>query len=96
MPLPNGLDSDMRINWEDLFGKGREGRTIPVKSVRASRARYVTPDIQRCELEIELEGGERIILDMNVEQVAKAVHELINVHDAIHPPLRPRMGGTWS
>lgn len=86
----------MRVKWDDLLGPGREGRTVRVQAIKASRARYESQDIQRVELEVQVEGGQKIILDMNVEQVAKAVHELVNAHDAIHPPLRPRSGGTWS
>ena len=48
------------------------------------------------EVEVETgDGPQRIILDMSVAQAGKAVHDLTNAYDAIHPPLRPRMGGTW-
>ena len=86
------------MTWlRDIFAKGRQGEAVRVRQVKASRARYLDTDNQRIELSIEVEpDGDRIILDLSTAQAAKAIHQLTNAHDAIHPPLRARTEGSWS
>lgn len=88
----------MRRLTAALFGPGREGRTLKVLKLKASRAVYHNADIQRVEVEVEVESGDgpqKIILDMSTKQAGMLVRDVTNAYDAIHPPLRPRLGGTW-
>ena len=84
------------MGLRDLFKKAEQGETVPVAKIVSSRAVYQTMDIQRVEMVIDLETGEKIILDMNLDQVAKTIQELTNCYEACRPPLRPRLGGTWT
>lgn len=66
---------------------GRKSETFPVKRIRGSRAMYVTDEIQRVELKIELENGETIRVDMTPKQCHELVYSLTAAYDAIHPPI---------
>lgn len=65
---------------------------LPVSKVRASRARYISPDIQRVEIEFEVDEG-RLTLDLHPSQALQLINELSSAYTAINPPLPPRARG---
>lgn len=76
----------------DWLRKGRQGEAVRVRRLVASRAVYESEELQRVEVMVEIEGPdrERLTLDMNTQQAAQLIRQLVAVHDAIHPPLRAR------
>lgn len=65
----------------------RPQMNIPVEKIRASRAVYISPDIQKVEMEIWADG-QSLILDMTSEQASELVRQLSVAYTAINPPLK--------
>jgi len=71
------------------FSRGRD--SLKVKSIRGSRAVYESEEIQRVELKLETELGDKVTLEMTPQQCHRLVTDLTNAYEAIFPPIiRPR------
>ena len=71
------------------FAKGKD--SLKVKSIRGARAVYESEEIQRVELKLETEWGDKVILEMTPAQCHRLVTDLTNAYEAIFPPIiRPR------
>ena len=68
-----------------LFGRSAE--VFPVKRIRAARALYVSDEIQRIEVTMELENGETIRVDMTPKKAHEFIVTLESAYNAIHPPI---------
>lgn len=68
-----------------LFGRSKE--VFPVSRIVATRALYVSDEIQRIEMKIELEIGETILVDMTPKQGHTLIRQLESSYNAIHPPI---------
>jgi hypothetical protein len=77
----------MTIKWLARILEKRDG--IEVKKIGASRAKYESPDIQRIEVRMTLEGD---LGDLTIILTPSQGHELITnlttAYTAINPPLR--------
>lgn len=81
----------------DLFSRGARGEIVKITKVKASRATYLSADLrERIELHLEVEGGHKLVLDLSSEQARKLLQEVGASYEAIHPPLRPDLRGTWN
>jgi 23S rRNA U2552 (ribose-2'-O)-methylase RlmE/FtsJ len=61
--------------------------TVGVDAISAARAVYISPDVQRIDLTVVLEGGHTLILDLHTEQAGRIIKELSDAYEAIHPRL---------
>lgn len=68
------------------FFKGRE--STHVKSIRASRAMYISPDVQEINIEFIAETGEHLTLQLTPDQARDLILHMTSSYQAIRPPLR--------
>lgn len=68
----------------NLFGKNE---VFPVKRIRAARAMYVSDEIQRIEITMDLENGETVRVDMTPKKAHGLIVMLESAYNAIHPPI---------
>ena len=66
---------------------------IPVKRIRASRAVFLSEEVQRIDITIELDYGDKIRLEMHPQLAHKLIAELTSAYLAINPPIRNYGGG---
>lgn len=66
---------------------GRKSEVFPVKKVLAARALYVSDEIQRIEMALELENGETIRVDMTPRKGYQLIVTLESAYNAIHPQI---------
>lgn len=66
---------------------GRKSEVFPVKRIRAARALYVTDEIQRVEVTMDLENGETIRVDMPPRKAYELIVTLEAAYTAIHPQI---------
>lgn len=75
---------------------GRKSEVFPVKRVRAARAMYVSDEIQRIEMTLELENGETIRVDMTPRKGYELIVTLESAYNAIHPQIPRQNPGSPS
>lgn len=68
-----------------LFGKPKE--VFPVKKIRAARMMFLSDEIQRVQITMDLENGERVCVDMPPPMAYKLIVELESAYSTIHPPI---------
>lgn len=71
----------------ELWWNRRPKMNIPVERVKASRAIYISPDVQKIEMEVWADG-QSLVLDMTSKQAAELIQQLSAAYMAINPPLR--------
>ena len=65
--------------------------SVKVKSIKASRAVYESEEIQRVEMTLVTEFGDKVTFEMTPQQCHRLVTDLTNAYEAIFPPIiRPR------
>lgn len=62
--------------------------TIRVRKIKASRAVFESEEIQRVDVDIDLDYSEKIRLEMTPQQTYKLITELMSAYHAICPPIR--------
>lgn len=71
------------------FSRGRD--SLKVKFIRGARAVYESEEIQRVELKLETELGDKVILEMTPAQCHRLIMDLTNAYESIFSPIiRPR------
>lgn len=89
-------DSDP--TWKPCRGRKHilSEHQFPISQVKASRAVYLSPDVQRVEVEVITEDGEHLILNLTSKQAGELAIQLNTAYEAIHPVLRTGLGtASW-
>jgi hypothetical protein len=68
-----------------LFGKPQE--VFPVKAIRAVRMMFITDEVQRVQITMDLENGEKVSVDMTPRLAYKLIVELESAYATIHPQI---------
>lgn len=61
-----------------------------VREVIASRALYESEEIQRVEVKLELETGDKLTIELLPRQAHKLIVQMTSAYEAIHPQI-PRV-----
>jgi len=73
--------------------KRNEKVNIPVKEIGASRALYIDRDTTHVLVRVKSTDDHDLELEMTMRQATKLIEQLMQVHNAVNPPLRTSRGG---
>ena len=65
-----------------------ERHSVVVRKIRATRAMFVSPDVQEVHVEFVTDENDRLVLQLAPRHAYTLIHELTNAYNAINPPLR--------
>jgi len=67
-----------------------------IAQAKATRAVYLSPDVQRVEVELITEDGEHMIACLPSRLAGELIIQLTTAYEAIHPTLRTGLGtASW-
>lgn len=72
----------------------RDQHQMAIKEAKASRAVYLSENIQRVEVDLEMEDGTRLVLTMSSHLAGKLILQMSAAYTAINPPLRTGSGAS--